>query len=59
MITGERHDAHDSILITTEVSPIIIAHLHHMVSGAETRKLQKVAIAKKKCIQVGPPYLDV
>ena len=50
MIANERHDAHYS----TEVLSIIIAHLPHMVSDAETRKLQKVAVVKKKCIQVLP-----
>jgi hypothetical protein len=47
------------ILIATEVSPIIIAYLPHMISGAETRELQKVAVAKKKCIQVRPLWMHI
>jgi hypothetical protein len=35
------------VLITTEVSPIIIAHLPHTISGTEIRKPQKVGVAKK------------
>ena len=41
-----------NILITTEVSPIIIAHLPHTISGSDTRKPQNVGVAKKKCIQI-------
>jgi hypothetical protein len=72
LVTSSRHDLsrHSGtsllvnattpiILITIEASPIIIAHLPHTISGAETRKPQKVGVAKKKiCVQKGRPFLD-
>jgi hypothetical protein len=48
-----------NVSLSTYRVPPIIAYLPHMISGAETRELQKVAVAKKKCIQVRPLWMHI